>query len=414
MRPEDRVEAEEVFGEEAVRDLFDARGRQSDRRTEGWARKHGAPITDMRAGKPSGRLRYVDPLDDAGDSWTGPRSGASELDKPHRVRFREPTVGVGNTTLTREEYLERLAKLEAKNEEWRAIARAARELAEEAKRPPLLPGEVPRRLQPIAEQARLWARKRELGIHEPEADDSTATIDPPCYHCGQTPCVHQHVVLDQEDAAWELAADPPEADEYDETLQGLHEHPFDDVPGWAMDENGVPFDWYLAERAEEERRVAAEREATRAAADLEMNVMNVPSRRQWVSATDAFGDAAGRPRRHAGRRRRPLRPLPRRPDTDQEGRIVPRLQDLQEEPQGRAATRSGGQLPETKARVSVNDLDQLRQAAGTVAELAARCQDDVAVSVRLPDGRVLAPTTATVDMMRLNRATDDLRALLGG
>jgi hypothetical protein len=57
-------------------------------------------------------------------------------------------------------------------------------------------------------------------------------------------------------------------------------------------------------------------------------------------------------------------------------------------------------------------LDEIRRAAGTLSVLAARCQDDVAAAVRLPDGTVLAPTTATLDMMRLNRARAEMRLLL--
>ena len=57
-------------------------------------------------------------------------------------------------------------------------------------------------------------------------------------------------------------------------------------------------------------------------------------------------------------------------------------------------------------------LDEIRRAAGTVSVLAARCQDDVSVSMRLPDGRVLAPTTAVRDMERFRLARDQLRALL--
>ena len=57
-------------------------------------------------------------------------------------------------------------------------------------------------------------------------------------------------------------------------------------------------------------------------------------------------------------------------------------------------------------------LDEIRRTAGAVSILAARCQDDIAVAVRLPDGRVLAPTTAALDMVRLNRARAELRVLL--
>ena len=57
-------------------------------------------------------------------------------------------------------------------------------------------------------------------------------------------------------------------------------------------------------------------------------------------------------------------------------------------------------------------LDEIRMAAGTVSVLAARCQDDISVAVRLPDGRVLAPTTAVVNMERFRLARDQLRELL--
>jgi hypothetical protein len=57
-------------------------------------------------------------------------------------------------------------------------------------------------------------------------------------------------------------------------------------------------------------------------------------------------------------------------------------------------------------------LEELRSAAGRVSLLAERCQEDIAVAVVLPDGRVLAPTTAPHDMLRLDTATAELRALL--
>ncbi len=58
-------------------------------------------------------------------------------------------------------------------------------------------------------------------------------------------------------------------------------------------------------------------------------------------------------------------------------------------------------------------LDEIRQAAGLLSVLAAQCQEDIAVAVRRPDGRVLAPTTAPLDMQRFDLAKAELRDLLG-
>jgi hypothetical protein len=58
-------------------------------------------------------------------------------------------------------------------------------------------------------------------------------------------------------------------------------------------------------------------------------------------------------------------------------------------------------------------LEEIRRAAGTVSVLAERCQEDIAVAVRLPNGRVLAPTSAPGDMRRFRAATAELGALLG-
>ncbi len=57
-------------------------------------------------------------------------------------------------------------------------------------------------------------------------------------------------------------------------------------------------------------------------------------------------------------------------------------------------------------------LDEIRRAAGTVSVLAEQCQDDIAVAVRLPDGRVLAPTTAPRHIRQFREARAELRALL--
>ena len=60
----------------------------------------------------------------------------------------------------------------------------------------------------------------------------------------------------------------------------------------------------------------------------------------------------------------------------------------------------------------VTRLDEIRQAAGVVSILAARCQEDVARAVRLADGTVLAPTSSTLDMRRFALAKAELRDLL--
>jgi hypothetical protein len=57
-------------------------------------------------------------------------------------------------------------------------------------------------------------------------------------------------------------------------------------------------------------------------------------------------------------------------------------------------------------------VNELRIRAGDVSRLAERCQDDVTVSVRLDDGRVLAPTCAGDDLKALGESLDDLRDLL--
>jgi len=57
-------------------------------------------------------------------------------------------------------------------------------------------------------------------------------------------------------------------------------------------------------------------------------------------------------------------------------------------------------------------LEEIRRGAEAVSLLAERCQDDVSVSLRLPDGRVLAPTTAVEDMARFQAARARLRDLL--
>ncbi len=57
-------------------------------------------------------------------------------------------------------------------------------------------------------------------------------------------------------------------------------------------------------------------------------------------------------------------------------------------------------------------LDELRRLSGTVSVLAARCQEDIRVSRRLPDGRVLVPNTAAQDMARLRLAQDRLLDLI--
>lgn len=49
-------------------------------------------------------------------------------------------------------------------------------------------------------------------------------------------------------------------------------------------------------------------------------------------------------------------------------------------------------------------LDEIRRGAEAVAWLAQRCQDDVSVSVRLADGRVLAPTGAVEDWQAFQAA----------
>ena len=57
-------------------------------------------------------------------------------------------------------------------------------------------------------------------------------------------------------------------------------------------------------------------------------------------------------------------------------------------------------------------LEEIRRTAGAVSVLAQRCQDDIAAAVRLPDGRVLAPTSAPLDLSRFRAASAHLGALL--
>ncbi len=313
VNPDELADFEAVFGRDALR----ARSEKSDRRSESAARKLGGTLPDMRRGdKPSAvgpkgdwkrtprtfRTVPVDPSDSAGDWWTGPRAGLSDLDKPGslsrpkaRDRFREPTASVQGygRALTREEYEGELAKLDAENEAALAAARAAREVEQVGVRA-ILPADLPQRLQDTAAAVREWAARSSLRTGAKPVNVDVTTTEDPCECCGAIPCRYEPVDRDELDG---LATDPTEVDdEYYEATLDLADSDLEDVPAWALDDNGRPAQWWIEEQAKEQAEMERQaQEAHNALMRLIEHAERESSTRQdnggWVSATEFFGGA---------------------------------------------------------------------------------------------------------------------------
>ena len=153
-----------------------------DRRTEGWARRSGGPIPDMRRGT---KGSPTDTTDTAGDALAADpsRSALSGIDRAEVVAERlllgEPSVPTerqktvtsrtgrkskATVALIRDEYERELAKLAAK----KAAPRKAPPSPEPT--PANTGTEIPARLRGVAEEARQWSAKQKLGRRSPFVD----------------------------------------------------------------------------------------------------------------------------------------------------------------------------------------------------------------------------------------------------
>ncbi len=177
MNPEDQADLEAIFGKDALR----KKAREiSDRRAEGWARRKGSALPDMRRGVGA---KPVDPRDSAGDD--GPPALINPQGLPatavgkrgRRLRLEVPAVEPAvvmevpnlsgkarnyRVALNAEEYAEKLAELDARASEQPA--------AQENSTWPTLPiseEEVPARLRPTDETVKDFALKTQWGSWRP-------------------------------------------------------------------------------------------------------------------------------------------------------------------------------------------------------------------------------------------------------
>jgi len=130
VNPEEQADLEAIFGKDA---LEKQARRASDRRTEGWARREGSALPDMRRGS---KAVPLDPLDfDAPEPTSRNRFRNPVVDPvaQRKVRTKSGQPRNYQTALTLEEYTARVAKHEADNA---AALEAARLELEE--RPQLL------------------------------------------------------------------------------------------------------------------------------------------------------------------------------------------------------------------------------------------------------------------------------------
>lgn len=247
MNPADEADFRAVFGDAK---LPAASRPRSDRWAEGWARRRGSTIPDMRRGAHKSTAA-VDPLDPSGES-DRPRAAVSGLDAaqfPAKRKLQAPRVPTGRVrggvtvALTLEEFTAELAKIDA-------AAVPARPPAPEPQTLRLpIDGEALPRHRSTLEAVRRFAvqtQKRHPRPASELADDESAA-DEIIAGYGRVPWWTPEWATDEE-----LAEFPADQDaEYD--FGPLPEYDdLEDVPLWALDEYGRPFDWWLAEQAEEE------------------------------------------------------------------------------------------------------------------------------------------------------------------
>ena len=464
MNPADQKAFEEIFGQDALKAVAKKASDAAGRRVEGWARTKGSALPDMRKGKkPRGSGYDAVPMDPRDGGATRGRE-TLEPNQPlaaqpkARDRYREPVVEPVakrkvrtksgkpqnyQVALTAEEHAARAAKLEADNAAIEAARADAAAAAAPVLRLPDMDRTPPAKLRDVDGEVRRYAwqttcRQRPKSV-PPQVEEQD---------------------LDEADPERDWDTSPRDA--YAATADHLYDcDELDDRPQWEIDHADA-----IAEEAARVAALALEERDRREAARLRQE-MELLTWIDWVEsdrsyryypyrgATFSGGLAApavvevaraphleravrmrgilrGTPMHPTGshlrqmcrsmrahspaQQRATCRPLWDRPDPDQEGRPVPPLQELHEEEPGRTATTEGGRPPQTtKGRPTMTDatrLEEIRRAAGAVSVLAERCQDDIIVSVRLPDGRVLAPTTAVQDMQRFLEAKEQLRALL--